>query len=190
MNFVYVIIFSELPVCAMTHHVTDPGTAERVLLGVNIKGYYCSELAQVNMSTGDNVTEYPNETVTNITDKTVRIDVNTTDASIGTELTFTCGDQRWNMSCNQDNSEVLEDKATSNKTSMVAIVGVVAGIVIVTVIITLVVFLVKMKKLKREEQPDNHVFDSPDDVTRETNDTSGHEYNALYLTALERDILL
>ncbi|XP_046555311.1 uncharacterized protein LOC124264610 [Haliotis rubra] len=136
------LIVVKLPVCAMTHHVTDPDTAEGVSLGVNIKGYYCSELAQLKIYTGENVLEYPNETVTNITDKTVRI--NKTDAGIGTGLTFTCGDHRWNMSCILASREgqthitsygatsppIQEDCGTRNAKVLLSGIGIGSGITI------------------------------------------------------------
>ncbi|XP_067660793.1 uncharacterized protein [Haliotis asinina] len=142
----------KLPTCSMTHHVnaTYPGTAEGTSLEVNIKRYYCSVLAQLKLSTGDNVAEYPNETVTNITDKTVLI--NTTDSNTETELIFTCGNHRWNISCNLDNNEnstVPPSNQTSPSSPEKKVVRdyIVIGVVVLIVLTTTIIIITCLRRM-------------------------------------------
>ncbi|XP_046377390.2 uncharacterized protein LOC124149694 [Haliotis rufescens] len=94
-----------------------------------------------------------------------------------------------NSSC-ELHVKMTADKDASISTSITT-VAIVAGSVAVAIIVVLVIFLVRMKQSKRTEQPEKHsdenVYDSPYDVVGQTDETSGHENNTLYLTPVQGD---
>ncbi|XP_046377397.1 uncharacterized protein LOC124149702 [Haliotis rufescens] len=95
----------KLPTCFTTSDadITSLDVGEELSLTVHIKGYYCSELVQLKISTGRTDHEYRNETVTDITDKTVNIPIYKTNSNFEAELVFTCGGHSSTLPCNVTN---------------------------------------------------------------------------------------
>ncbi|XP_048254524.1 uncharacterized protein LOC124126191 [Haliotis rufescens] len=171
---------------------------DQLVLLVNIDDYYCSRGSSFTLQIG-NVTETSFGTDGNITDKTFVVNLNVMERHFGSvELAFLCHNKHIPLRCTglreivhkRQMKEVTADPRSRPSTSFRAMVGaVVAGSVAVTINIVLVVVLVKMKQSKRSQQPETHsgrnVYDSPNDVDGQTDETSGHEYNTLYLTPVE-----
>ncbi|XP_071094866.1 uncharacterized protein [Haliotis cracherodii] len=91
----------KLPTCFTTSDadITTLDVGEELSLTVHIKGYYCSELVQLKISTGRTDHENPGETVTDITDKTVNIPIYKTNSNFEAELVFTCGGHSSTLPC-------------------------------------------------------------------------------------------
>ncbi|XP_071095309.1 uncharacterized protein [Haliotis cracherodii] len=131
----------KLPTCHTTSDVntTTLDDGEDLSLTVYIKGYYCSELVQLKVSTGRTDHEYPNETVTDITDKTVNIKINKTISNFEAELVFTCGGHSSTLPCHATSrtpSSIPDKNITPGTPNSMVIIG-----VAVTVVITIIVIV-------------------------------------------------
>ncbi|XP_048253992.1 uncharacterized protein LOC125381474 [Haliotis rufescens] len=162
---------------------------DQLVLLVIIADYYCSRGSSFTLQIG-NVTETLFGTDGNRTDKTFVVSLNVTERHFGSvELAFLCHYKHIPLTCTglreivhkQQMEEVMADVRIRESISIGATVGaVVAGSVTVTVNIVLVVVLVKIKQSKRPEtHSGRNVYDSPNDVDGQTDETSGHEYNTL-----------
>ncbi|XP_071094700.1 uncharacterized protein [Haliotis cracherodii] len=158
----------KLPTCFTTSDVntTTLDVGEELSLAVGIKGYYCSELVQLKISTGRTDHEYPNETVTEITDKTVNININKTNLNFEAELVFTCGGHSSTLPCHATSrtSSTTPDQIitprTPNAIDIIRVVLVTVPItitIIITIIVTYVCF--KSRTIQQKVPP---VLECPD----------------------------
>ncbi|XP_071095308.1 uncharacterized protein [Haliotis cracherodii] len=153
----------KLPTCFITSdvNITTLDVGEELSLAVHIQGYYCSELVQLNVSTGRTYHEYPNETVTDITDKTVYIKINKTSSNFKAELVFTCGGHSSTLPCNVTNgtpSSTPDKNITPGTPNAVVIIGV-AVTVVITIIIIVAHVCFKRRTIQQKVPP---VLECPD----------------------------
>ncbi|XP_046377389.2 uncharacterized protein LOC124149693 [Haliotis rufescens] len=187
------------PSCNITYDADADMLAlnDQLVLLVNIDDYYCSRGSSFTLQIGD-VTETLLGTDGNRTDKTLVVNLNVTERRFGSvELAFLCHYKHIPLTCTglreivdkRQMEEVMADVRIRASISIGATVGAaVAGSVAVTINIVLVVVLVQIKQSKRPEtHSGRNVYDSPNDVDGQTDETSGHEYNTLYLTPVEGD---
>ncbi|XP_071095931.1 uncharacterized protein [Haliotis cracherodii] len=153
----------KLPTCFITSdvNITTLDVGEELSLAVHIQGYYCSELVQLNVSTGRTDHEYPSETVTDITDKTVNIKINKTNSNFEAELVFTCGGHSTTQPCNVTNgtpSSTPDKNITPGTPNAVVIIGV-AVTVVITIIIIVAHVCFKRRTIQQKVPP---VLECPD----------------------------
>ncbi|XP_071095311.1 uncharacterized protein [Haliotis cracherodii] len=153
----------KLPTCFITSdvNITTLDVGEELSLAVHIQGYYCSELVQLNVSTGRTDHEYPSETVTDITDKTVNIKINKTNSNFEAELVFTCGGHSTTQPCNVTNgtpSSTPDQNITPGPPNAMVIIGV-AVTVVITIIIIVTYVCFKRRTIQQKVPP---VLECPD----------------------------
>ncbi|XP_048254120.1 uncharacterized protein LOC124149683 isoform X2 [Haliotis rufescens] len=155
----------KLPTCFTTSDVstTTLDVGEELFLTVHIKGYYCSELVQLNVSTGRTDHEYLNETVTNITDKTVNIKINKINTIFEAELVFTCGGHSTTQPCNVTNGTPSSTLDQNRKPRTPNAIGAVLVTVTVPITITIIIIVTcvcfKRRTIQKKVPP---VLECPD----------------------------
>ncbi|XP_048254521.1 uncharacterized protein LOC124123204 [Haliotis rufescens] len=137
----------KLPTCFTTSDVTTTtfDVGEEMSLTVHIEGYYCSELVQLKVSTGRTDHEYPSETVTDITDKTVKIKIDKTNTIFEAELVFTCGGHSSTLPCHANSrtsSTTLDQNITPGTPNAINIIGVAVTVVLVTITIIITITII------------------------------------------------
>ncbi|XP_048254116.1 uncharacterized protein LOC124149688 isoform X2 [Haliotis rufescens] len=181
-NTSWEIACQELPSC----DILSNRSAEEVT--VRVQDYHCSDSIELYLKTGHLTGRLLNVQRTATPVGMFEITVNVATSLAETKkLVFVCGNTSWDIACQEQ--VTADSRRGGSITSAVVVGAVVAGSVAVTIIFVLVVVLVKMKQSKRTQKPETHsgrnVYDSPNDVDGQTDETAGHEYTTLNRTPIE-----